>query len=240
MSLTPDAASPSNIQQSAPKKIRLIVGQYSWRMVLIRVLVNALALILISIILPDLYFVDRRLLNVLFLAVMLGLLNAYIKPLIQFLTLPFIFVTYGLVVVGINALMLLLLARFFPARFAVDSLFWALIGGALFGLFASVLESLLGLNLPIIDSSDRSDSIIERTTPPAHPTNTILLSELSKTEDSSSHVDVQAGAVSGEQAIPEDSASEEAESVNPRLTEDAPRTTDSASGSYTTTYTRDE
>jgi putative membrane protein len=121
---------------------------FNWRMLLVRTLVNALALMVI-VILPDIRFVDRTLLSILVIAIILGLLNAIVKPIIQFLTLRFIFITYGFAVVIINTVILLLLDLIVKNRFAVDSLFWAIIGGALMGLVSSFFENLLGLQVPI-------------------------------------------------------------------------------------------
>jgi len=122
--------------------------QFNWRMMLVRIFVNALALLVI-VILPDIRFVDRTPLSILVIAAILGLLNAVVKPIIQFLTLRFIFITYGFAVVIINTIILLLLDYIVKDRFAVDSLFWAIIGGALMGLVSSFFENLLGLQIPI-------------------------------------------------------------------------------------------
>ncbi len=99
---------------------------------------------------PGIYFVDRSLSSVLLLALGLGILNALVKPVIQFLTLRLLFVSYGLIVILINTLILYLLAHFFPQRFAVDIIFWAFVGGAVIGLLGSLLESLLGVTAPIV------------------------------------------------------------------------------------------
>lgn len=122
--------------------------QFNWRMMLVRIFVNALALLVITI-LPDIYFVEPTFLRVLFVSLILGLLNAFVKPIVQFLTLRFIFITYGFAVVIINAIILLLLNVIVSDMFTVDSLLWALIGGALFGLIAGFFENLLGLQIPI-------------------------------------------------------------------------------------------
>ena len=116
---------------------------------MVRIFVNALTLLIIAI-LPDIYFVEPTVLSVLFVALILGILNAFVKPIIQFLTLRFIFITYGFALVIINAIVLLLLSILLPGMFAVDSLLWAILGGALMGLAAAFLESLLGLQIPIL------------------------------------------------------------------------------------------
>ena len=125
--------------------------QFNWRMLLMRIVINALALLITAGLVPNIYFTDRTVRTWLLLAIFLGILNAFVKPIIQFLTLRFIFATYGLVVVLINGILLLLLEFLFPARFAVEGIFfWPLIGGAVIGIVSAFLESLLGLSPPIV------------------------------------------------------------------------------------------
>jgi putative membrane protein len=124
--------------------------QFNWRMVLMRIVVNALALLVTVALVPNLYFVDRSVLSWFFLAIALGVLNAVVKPIIQFATLRFIFATYGLVLVLINTVLLLLMAWLFPERFMVTSFLWALVGGAVIGVTSAMLESLLGITPPIV------------------------------------------------------------------------------------------
>ena len=126
------------------------IKEFNWRVALMRVVINAAVLALTALILPNIYFVEVTVWNILFISIALGVLNAFIKPIIQFLTLSFIFTTYGLVVVLINAIILILLSWLFPDRFVVDSILAALIGGALIGILGSFFESLLGISPPII------------------------------------------------------------------------------------------
>jgi putative membrane protein len=133
-----------------PKRPRFFVRQFSWRIILVRLVVYGLTLIAVALLVPNIYFVDRRIIVVLVMAAGLGLLNAFVKPIVQFLTLPFIFASFGLVIVLINTIILLLLALLFEERFFVGGLLWAIIGGLVMGIFTSVLESLFGLNLPIV------------------------------------------------------------------------------------------
>ena len=116
---------------------------------MVRIFVNALTLLIIAI-LPDIHFVEPTVLRVLFVALILGILNAFVKPIIQFLTLRFIFITYGFAIVIINAIILLLLNILLPGMFAVDSLLWVILGGAVMGLVAGFFENLLGLQIPIL------------------------------------------------------------------------------------------
>ena len=131
-------------------KLDRFIKQFNWRFLLVRIVVNALALAITAAVTPKIYFVDKSVLSWLLMAIMLGVLNALLKPILQFLTLQFLFVTYGLVIVVVNTLILLLLSFLFPHRFAVDNLLWAMVGGLVLGLVSSFLESLLGLTMPIV------------------------------------------------------------------------------------------
>ena len=131
-------------------KLNRLWKQFNWRFLLVRILVNAIALAVTVAIVPKINFVDASIRNWLFMAIMLGVLNALVKPLLQFLTLQFIFVTFGLVVVIVNALILMLLSLLFPNQFSVSSIWWALLGGLVLGVVSSFFESLLGLTMPIV------------------------------------------------------------------------------------------
>jgi putative membrane protein len=135
-------------------KIGRFIKQFHWRFLLVRILVNAIALAITAAVTPKIYFIDKSVWSWLLMAFMLGVLNALLKPVLQFLTLPFIFVTYGLVVVLVNSLLLWLLSVIFPNRFAVENLLWALLGGLVLGLISSFLESLLGLTMPIVPEEE--------------------------------------------------------------------------------------
>jgi putative membrane protein len=121
---------------------------FNWRIILVRILVNAVTLVVLAI-LPGIKFVDPSLGKLLLMALALGLINAFVKPILQFLTLSFLFVTYGFVLILINALVLLLLARLFES-YQLASIWAALLGGALIGLISSVLESFFGVAPPIL------------------------------------------------------------------------------------------
>ena len=77
-------------------------------------------------------------------AVIFGLVNAFIKPIIKLLSLPLIILTLGLFVFIVNALMLELtswLASIWDLTFHVDHFFWYAILGALIITFVELLLS---------------------------------------------------------------------------------------------------
>ena len=123
---------------------------YNWRLILVRILVNTVALMLTVFLLPNIA-VTYNYGTFLILGGAMALLNAVVKPMLQVLTLPLIFVSYGLVVVAINGVILLLLSWIFPERIVVNTLFVAFIGGAVIGMITIFLENLFGLTPPIVD-----------------------------------------------------------------------------------------
>lgn len=81
------------------------------------------------------------------LAVILGLVNAFIKPIITLFTIPITFLTLGLFLLVINAGMLLLaskIAQWAGYGFTVDGFIPALLGGIVISLVGGVLVGLLG------------------------------------------------------------------------------------------------
>jgi putative membrane protein len=75
---------------------------------------------------------------------LLGLANAFVKPILLVLTLPITVVTFGLFILVINALMLLLVAWVVPAFHVAG--FWS---GALIALFVSILSFLVNRALGV-------------------------------------------------------------------------------------------
>jgi putative membrane protein len=74
---------------------------------ILRIIINAAAIWLTSLILGGLSFTGD-IVNLLVVAVIFGLVNALIRPIVKLLTLPLTVVTLGLFTLVINALMLLI------------------------------------------------------------------------------------------------------------------------------------
>jgi len=85
---------------------------------------------------------------------LLGVVNAFVKPLLVLLTLPLSVVTLGFFVLVINALMLLFVAWLVPG-FVVSG-FWSGFFVALFvSLLSFVVNSLIGANRVVVRSHNR-------------------------------------------------------------------------------------
>ncbi len=103
---------------------------------LIKLVVGTIAVLVTSLVLPGVHAQD--LVTALSVAVVLALLNTFVRPLLLLLTLPVTVVTLGLFVLVINALLVLLAARIVPT-FEVDGFWWAL----LFSIILSVVQGFL-------------------------------------------------------------------------------------------------
>jgi putative membrane protein len=103
---------------------------------LLRLLLSALAVVLLANILPGVHVATFGIAVI--VALVLSLLNFLVKPLLVILTLPVTIVTFGLFLLVINAL-IILMAGGLVSGFTVDGFWWAL----LFSLLLSVVQSIL-------------------------------------------------------------------------------------------------
>ncbi|WP_347353477.1 phage holin family protein [Intrasporangium sp.] len=88
---------------------------------------------------PDTWVVVR---TVVIVALIFGLINAFVRPVAQFLSLPFIILTLGLFVFVVNALMLQLtswVAGQLGVAFHVEHFWWDAVLGSLVITFVSML-----------------------------------------------------------------------------------------------------
>jgi putative membrane protein len=104
--------------------------------VVLRIIISAVVAFALSYILSGVHI--QSFVTALILAIVLGLLNIFVKPILIILTLPITIFTFGLFLFVINALIILLAAKFVNG-FRVDGFWWAL----LFSLLLSVLTSFL-------------------------------------------------------------------------------------------------
>ncbi len=126
-------------------------SHFNWKVMVMRILLNGLTLALTVLIVPGVYAVDPSILGFLTLGVVFGIINAVIKPIVQILTLRFLFVSYGLVVIIINSVVLIVLALVAQNLIVMERLISVFIAAALVGLVGGFLESIFGVTPPIID-----------------------------------------------------------------------------------------
>lgn len=105
--------------------------------ILLSWLVSALAIIVTAYILPGVRI--ESFVTALVTAVVLGIINSILKPVLLLLTLPINVLSLGLLTFVINALLVLLAAHIVPG-FRVDGFWWALA----FSIVLSLVNTLLG------------------------------------------------------------------------------------------------
>jgi len=101
---------------------------------IIRLLITAVIAYVLSRILTGVHIADFK--TAVIFALVLALLNTFIKPLLILFTLPITIVTLGLFLFVINALIIIMADKFIDG-IQIDGFFWALI----FSLVLSIISS---------------------------------------------------------------------------------------------------
>jgi putative membrane protein len=109
--------------------------------IILRILFNALGLLLIAKYVPGIT-VDSFYTAVI-AALILGVLNVILKPILTILTLPITLLTLGLFSLVINAALFIFAASFIEG-FAVASFWYALLGSLLMSLISTIGNSWIG------------------------------------------------------------------------------------------------
>jgi putative membrane protein len=105
-------------------------------------IINTLAVLLAVYLVPGIYY--QKPLDLCVAALLLGILNALVRPILLLFALPLLVVTLGLFLLVINAIVLYLVGRLLEPHFSVGS-FWAAFWGALvISLVSLVLNTLTG------------------------------------------------------------------------------------------------
>lgn len=115
---------------------------------LIRLIINAIALSITASLLPGIA-VNGGLGTLLIAALIFGIVNAIIKPILILLTCPAVILTLGIFILVINGLMLQLTSSLSNGALVVEDFGWAFVGGIVMGIVGVVVElglSALGLS----------------------------------------------------------------------------------------------
>ncbi len=112
--------------------------------ILLRVLVNALAIAIVARLLPGFHVTNNDFGTFILIGLVFGIINALVKPIITFLTCSLVLFTLGLFILVINGLMLWLTAALLPNQLQIDNFWWAILGGIIISIINLILESLVG------------------------------------------------------------------------------------------------
>lgn len=120
--------------------------------VIVKTVINGLALYLAAVIVPGIHLGEQgdtstTIVTILVVAVIFGIINAVLKPLVKLLSLPVIVLTLGLFLLVINALMLELtswISTQLNLSFHVDNFWWdAVLGALIITIVASILNAVV-------------------------------------------------------------------------------------------------
>jgi putative membrane protein len=118
---------------------------------IIRILLTAVLVMIISHFMPGIALQGSHglstgnFMTAIWVAIVLGLLNLFVKPLLDLLTLPVTFITLGLFLLVVNALIILLCAKL-VSGFVVDGFLTALLFSLILSISQSIVFSLTGGN----------------------------------------------------------------------------------------------
>lgn len=113
---------------------------------LIRLLINAVAVYAAALIVPGIHLDNPGWVSYIVLGLVIGLLNALIKPILKFLSCPLIILTLGLFTLLINTYLFYLAGEIgtrFHAGFSVENFWSAFWGGLIVSLVNIVLTTAL-------------------------------------------------------------------------------------------------
>ncbi|MEI6681750.1 MAG: phage holin family protein [Bacteroidota bacterium] len=105
-----------------------------------KLILTSVAIMLAGYLLPGIHVSSFW--TALLVALVLGFLNLFLKPLMVILTIPFTIFTFGLFLLVINAL-IIMIAGAWVKGFVVDGFWWALIFSILLSVISSLLEKLV-------------------------------------------------------------------------------------------------
>jgi len=120
---------------------------------IVKVLINAVAVFVAIKLVPQIHF-GNDLVKLLAVALILALINSYIKPILKALSFPITLISFGLFALVLNALLLLLVAFIsdqlklgfkiaeFPPKFTADVFVGALLGSIVISIVSTVLGML--------------------------------------------------------------------------------------------------
>jgi putative membrane protein len=109
-----------------------------------RWIITTLAVLVAVYIVPGIQFRGGSLWTPFMASLVLGILNAFIRPILMFFALPFLIVTLGLFTLVINALLLYLVGLILGDYFVVDSFGSAFLGSLIISVVSVALNILTG------------------------------------------------------------------------------------------------
>ncbi|SFF29288.1 putative membrane protein [Thermoflexibacter ruber] len=112
---------------------------------ILKIVVSAVAILITTGLLEDYGVYVKDFITSLKVAVVLGLLNTFIKPIFKLLTFPITLMTFGLSLLVINTIVIMI-ADHYVADFQISNFIVAFAFGLIVSVVTYVLELIFGLN----------------------------------------------------------------------------------------------
>ena len=125
-----------------------------------RWLINTLA-VLVTVVLLRGHIRYQETVDLFIASLLLGILNAFIRPIMMLVALPFLILTLGLFTLVINAALLYLVHWLMGAHFEVDTFGWAFLG--------ALIISVVSVMLNILTGTSNARLSVRRGPPPSKP-----------------------------------------------------------------------
>lgn len=137
--------------------LRWLRARLGWKLLLAHWVVGTLAVLVAVAVVPGLSVDGQRRAWVPVLGAVFALLGAVVKPALQVLTIRYLFLSWGLVLLAVDVATLWLLEALVSPLDVANGLS-LVVGGLLLAVLVPVLQTLLGITAPIV----------ERRTPSVH------------------------------------------------------------------------
>ena len=121
-------------------------------------IINTAAVLVAAAILHNHITYENKLGNLLIASLLLGILNAFVRPILMLIALPLLIFTLGLFTLVINALLLYFVGQLLQPSFYVDSFRYA--------FFGALIISIISIALNVLTGNAR---VAVRRGPPGHP-----------------------------------------------------------------------
>ena len=110
----------------------------------VKLILSAIAVLITAWLLPGVSITGNSFFTAFMIAIVLAFLNAVLKPILVFLTIPVTILTLGLFYLVINAL-IIIIAEHLVDGFHVSGFFTALLFSFVLSFIASILDALAGI-----------------------------------------------------------------------------------------------
>jgi putative membrane protein len=126
-----------------------------WKVLAAGVVVDGIAVAITVLVFPGVHeHASHPVLGYVELGLLFGVINALVKPVLQFVALPFLLQSLGVIVIIVDIVVFALLDAVTPRLLTVDSV-WAIVAaGIVLGILSFGLENLVGLTPPIVKQRD--------------------------------------------------------------------------------------